>query len=87
MHWSLHRTVDGVPPLCVHLQNQHHGWSLQSLTVDGVPRLFVHLQNQHNMLGTWDLTLFAMPAGELFVLHFSATQRFHVVPATFAQES
>jgi len=88
MHRSVQRTVDGVPPLCVHLQNQHHGWSLQSWTVEGVPPLFVQLQNQHHILGMWDgvLTLFATPSGELFLLHLSATQVFHVVPATFAQE-
>jgi len=46
----------------------------------------VHLQNQHHILGMWDggLTLFAMPSGELFLLHLSATQDFHVVQATFA---
>jgi hypothetical protein len=73
----------------VGLQNQHHCWSLQSWTVDGVPLLFVHLQNPHNILGTWDgvLTLFAMPSGELFLLHSSGTQSFHVVPGKFAQES
>jgi hypothetical protein len=89
MHCSLQRTVDGVPHLCVHLQNQHHGWSLQSWTVDAVPLLFVQLQKQHHILGMWDgvLTLFAMPSGEVFVLDLSATQGFHVVAATFAQES
>ncbi len=89
MHWSLQRAADGLPPLCVHVQNQHHGWSLQSWTVDGVPLLFVQLQNQHHILGMWDgvLTVFAMPSGEVCVLHLSATPGFHVVLATFVQES